>query len=66
MQISRKLETFSGIFIAFLESTLNLEYFERQDQSHTLSITEIINWEIVSYLNAQKAFFHATLRLTTC
>ena len=66
MQISRKLETFSEFFIAFLKSTLNLEYFERKDQSQSLSITEIINCETGSYLNVQKAIFHAKLRLTTC
>ena len=30
-QISRKLKTFSGFFIAFLKSTLNLEYFRGKD-----------------------------------
>ena len=46
---------------------LNLEYFEKKkDQSQILSITEIINCEADSYLNVQKAIFHATLRKTTC
>ena len=40
---------------------LTFEYFEKKDQSHTLSITEIINCETGSYLNLQKAIFHATL-----
>ena len=66
MQISQKLKTFSEFSIAFLKSTLNLEYFETKDQSQILSITEIINWETGSYLNVQKAIFHATLRRTTC
>ena len=66
MQISRKLKTFSGLFIAFLISTLNLEYFERKDQSQSLGITEIIKCETGSYLNVQKVIFHATLRQTTC
>ena len=61
-----KLKTFSGFFIAFLKSTLNLKYFERKDHSHSLSITEIINFETGSYLNVQKAIFHAPLRQTTC
>ena len=55
MQISRKLKTFSGFFFAFLESMLNLEHFQRKDQSHSLSITEIDNCETGSYLNLQKA-----------
>ena len=66
MQISVKLKTFSGFFIAFMKSTLNLEYFERKDQSQSLNITEIINCETRSYLNVQKAIFHTTLRQTTC
>ena len=66
MQIFRKLKTFSGFFIAFLKSTLNLEYFEIKDQSQSLSITEISNCETGSYLNIQKAFFHTTLRKATC
>ena len=61
MQISQKLNAFSRFFIAFLKSTLNMEYFEKGDQSHSLSITEIINCETGSYLNVQKAIFHATL-----
>ena len=66
MQISRKLKAFSGFFIAFLKSTLNLKYFERKDQSQILSIRDIINCETGSYLNVKTAIFHATLRQTTC
>ena len=42
-QITLKPKTFSGFFIASLKSTLNLEYFETKDESHSLSITEINN-----------------------
>ena len=66
MQISLKLKPFSPFFIAFQKSTLNLEYFETEDQSHRLSINEFINGETGSYLNVQVAFFHATLRQITC
>ena len=66
MQTSLKLETCSRLIIAFVKSTLNLEYFEKKDQSHSLSITEIINCESGSYLNVQKAIFHATLWKITC
>ena len=55
-----------SIFIPFLKSTLNLEYFERQDQYHSFNITEISNCETGSYLNVQMAIFHTTLRQTTC
>ena len=47
--------------MAFLKSTLNLEYFEKKDHSQNLSITEIINCETGSYLNVQKAMFHARI-----
>ena len=66
MQTSLKLKTCSRFFIASVKSTLNLEYFEEKNQSYSLSITEIINCETGSYLNVQKAIFHATLRQTTC
>ena len=66
MQIYRKLKTFLAFFIAFLKSTLDLHYFERKDQSQSLSITEIINCETGSHLNVQNAIFDATLRQTTC
>ena len=42
-------KTFSRIFIASMKSTLNSEYFEKKDQSHSLSITEIIDCETGSY-----------------
>ena len=47
-QISLKPKTFSGFFIASLKSTLNLEYFEKKDESHSLSITEINNCKQVA------------------
>ena len=49
MQISAKTKTFSEFFIASMKSTLNSEYFEKKDQSHSLSITEIIDCETGSY-----------------
>ena len=66
MQTSMNLKTCSRLLIAFLKDGLNLEYFEQTDQSHSLSITEIINFETSSYLNVQKVTFHATLPKTTC
>ena len=51
-QISLKPKTFCGFFIASLKSTLNLEYFEKKDESHSLSITEINNCKTSSYLSA--------------
>ena len=49
--ISLKAKTFCRFFIASLKSTLNLEYFEKKDQSHSLSITEINNCTTSSYLS---------------
>ena len=66
METSLKLKTCSRFFIAFLNSQLNLEYFERKDQCHSLSIKEIINCETGSYLNVQKSIIHATLLQITC
>ena len=49
MKISPKPKTFSPFFIASMKSTLNSEYFEKKDQSHSLSITKIIDCETGSY-----------------
>ena len=49
MQISPKPKTFSVFFIASMECTLNFEYFGKKDQSHSLSVTEIIDGETGSY-----------------
>ena len=49
--ISQKVNIFSLFFIASLKSTLNLEYFEKKDQSHSLSITEINKCRTNSYLS---------------
>ena len=65
-QISRKAQTFSGFFVTFLKSTLNFEYFEKKDQSHSLSINEIMNCEKGNYLNVQNGIIYATLRKITC
>ena len=65
-QKSLKPKAFSRFFIALMKSTLHLEYFEKKDQSHSLSITEINNCKTSSYLSVYKAIFHATLRQPTC
>ena len=49
MHISPKPKTFSRFFIASMKCTLNSEYFEKKDQSQSLSITEIIDCETGSY-----------------
>ena len=66
MQTSLNLKTCSRFFIAFVKSTLNFQYFEKKDLSHSLNITEVINCETGSHLNDQKAIFHATHLQTAC
>ena len=51
MQLSKKFKLFCCNFIVVLESTLNFEHFEKKNESHSLSISEIINSERRSYLN---------------
>ena len=60
-------ENFFWIFFYVSEIYVKLGVFrKKKDQSQSLSITEIINCETGSYLNVQKAMFHATLWKTTC
>ena len=59
-------KNFFRIFYCVYEIYNKFGVFGRKDQSQSLSITEIINCETGSYLNVQKAIFHATLRQTTC
>ena len=54
MRISLKSKTFSGFIIAFLKCTLNLEYFEKKDESHKLNIAEINSCKRSSYLSVLK------------
>ena len=51
MQLSQKAKTFSRLYIAFLKSTSHSEYFEIKDESHSLSIFEIIHSERDGNLN---------------
>ena len=45
MQLSKKPKRFCSIFIAFLESTLNCQHFERKNEPHSLSVSAIIDSE---------------------
>ena len=49
--LSRKENTFSGFFIAFLKCALNLEHFPKKDEYPSLIISEIIDAERRGYLN---------------
>ena len=48
----QNLKTFCCVFIAFLESVLNLQRFQKKIELHSLSISEIIDSERRGYLNA--------------
>ena len=57
MLLSQKLGKFSGIFIAFLESTQIFAQFEKKDQLHSLNISEVIDPYKCGYFNARKLLF---------
>ena len=61
-----RTEHFFLIFYCVSESYFKFVVFLKKDQSQSLSIAEIINCETGSYLNVQKAIFHATLGQITC
>ena len=47
----QKQKTFSGLFIAFLKCTWNLEHFEKNNEYPSLVISKIIDPERGCYLN---------------
>ena len=49
--LSQKQKTFSGLFLAFLKSALNLEHFEKKDEHPSLVISKVIDSERGGYLN---------------
>ena len=49
--LSQKQKTFSGVFIAFLKCTLNLECFGKKKEKPSLLISRIIDSERGGYLN---------------
>ena len=51
MHLSKKQNTFSGIFLLFLKFTLYFEHIEAKDDPQSLFISEISNCEIRGQLN---------------
>ena len=45
MQLSQKPKTSSQFFCAFLKSGLDLEHFQKEDDSHSSDISEITDSE---------------------
>ena len=53
MQLPKKTKkTLRCNFIPFLESILNFEQFEKKNEPHSLTISEIVNSEKCGYLIA--------------
>ena len=50
MQLSEQLKTFSGIFIAFLETTVRFKYFHKKKLPSS-GIPEVTDSERCAYLN---------------
>ena len=46
MKLSKKLKIFPDFFTKFLKCTFNFKYFEKNVESHSLCLSEIINHEI--------------------
>ena len=59
-------ENLLSVFYCVSEIYVNFGVCRKKDQSHSLSIMEIINCEKGSRLNVQKAIFHSTPRQITC
>ena len=60
--LSLKQKTFSGFFIAFLKSNWNGEHFEKNVESFSLSISDIIDSKRGGYLSAWKALLQNSFR----
>ena len=45
MQLYQKQKTFSQFFAEFLKYRLNLRYFEKKDDPHSICISEITDYE---------------------
>ena len=59
--LSKKRKTLSGFFIAFLKCAWNLQYFEKNDEFHSLIISEIIFSERGCYWNVYKVLLQNTI-----
>ena len=49
--LPQKQKSFSGLFIAFLKRSSNLEHFQKKDESASEIISEIIDSERRGYLS---------------
>ena len=60
--LSLKQKTFSGFFIAFLNSTSNGQHFKTKGETSSLSISEIIDSKRGGYLSAWGALLQNSFR----
>ena len=49
--LPQKQKTFSGLFLAFLKCTLNLEHLEKKGEYSSLVISKVTDSERGGYLN---------------
>ena len=51
MQLPKNLDAFSWFFIAFSQSSLNVDHFEKKDEPHRSRFPEVIHSERRVYLH---------------
>ena len=61
MPLAQKSKTFCQNFIAFMKSALSFEHFLQNEESDSLSISELIISRTRNYLNLKKILFQNTL-----
>ena len=61
MELSQKLKNFSGVFKVFSKSRLNFEYFQKQDDAHSLFISEATACQKRGSIYVQKVPLQITL-----
>ena len=57
MESSKKLKIFHRHFTEFLKSPFDFKQFEKKDESHSLCLFEIIDWETRAYVNVYRVMF---------
>ena len=65
-QLSEKWKTISRIFIPFSKSAANSSYLQKKDHLDSLNISQVIDSEKCSYLNAKKQLFQNIPPQWTC
>ena len=66
MQLSKTPKPFIQFFIAFPKFKSNFQFFEKKDEPHSLSISEITNSERHGYLIVEMVLFQNSPRQSMC